>query len=82
VFSWLAYNNSFDILFLCCSVFQFFLIGRYLRAVAYREFSRLVYGYLGKRGVPPPACAYKAIRKTFPTEEEDLSAGFQLGEFD
>ncbi|XP_015766905.1 PREDICTED: uncharacterized protein LOC107345686 [Acropora digitifera] len=55
---------------------------RYLRAVAYREFSRLVYGYLGKRRVPLPACAYTAIRETFPTEEDDLSAGFQLGEFD
>jgi len=64
---------------ICC---LFFLIGRYLRAVAYREFSRFVYGYLGKRGVPLPACAYKVIRKTFPFEEEDLSAGFQLGEFD
>ena len=62
--------------------YHFFLIGRYLRAVAYREFSRLVYGYLGKRRVPLPACAYTAIRETFPTEEDDLSAGFQLGEFD
>ena len=86
VFSVLANKISLYILFLCCSTFEFmlsfFLIGRYLRAVAYREFSRLVYGYLGKRRVPLPACAYTAIRETFPTEEDDLSAGFQLGEFD
>ena len=55
---------------------------RYLRAIAYREYTRLVYGYLGKKRIPLPACAYSAIRKAFKTDEDEESAGFQLGEFD
>ena len=33
-----------------------------MRAVAYRQFSRLVYGFLGKKRIPLPACAYTIIR--------------------
>eukprot|EP00794_Sanderia_malayensis_P011506 gene11506-biopygen9179 len=42
----------------------------YLRAVSYREFTRLVHGILGKKRIPLPACAYFAIRKKFPTDKE------------
>jgi hypothetical protein len=38
---------------------------RYFRSVAYREYIQLVYGYLGKRRIPLPACAYNAIRQRF-----------------
>ena len=34
----------------------------FLRSVAYREFSRLVYGLLGKKRAPLPACAYTVRR--------------------
>ncbi|CAH3133396.1 unnamed protein product [Porites lobata] len=33
----------------------------YFRSIAYREFSRLVYGFLGNKRIPLPACAYTAI---------------------
>eukprot|EP00794_Sanderia_malayensis_P001066 gene1066-biopygen294 len=42
----------------------------YLRAVSYREFTRLVHGILGKKRKLLPACAYFAIRKKFPTDTE------------
>ena len=42
-----------------------FLYYRYFRSVAYREYIQLVYGYLGKRRIPLPACAYHAIRQAF-----------------
>ncbi|CAH3145123.1 unnamed protein product [Porites lobata] len=53
---------------------------RYLRSIAYREFTRLVHGYLGKRRIPLPACAYTAIRKAFPSKEDEPMTGFQLDE--
>ncbi|XP_028418667.1 uncharacterized protein LOC114544290 [Dendronephthya gigantea] len=34
---------------------------RYLRSVAYRQYIQLVYGYLGKRRIPLPACAYHPL---------------------
>ncbi len=43
---------------------------RYLRAVSYQEFTLLVHGFLGKRRIPLPACAYFSIRSTFKAEEE------------
>lgn len=52
----------------------------FLRSVAYREFSRLVYGLLGKKRAPLPACAYTAIRKAFTVSEEDEFTGFVLDE--
>ena len=39
---------------------------RFLHGIAYREFTRLVHGYLGGRQIPLPACSYHAMRKTFP----------------
>lgn len=59
-------------LFIWCCVY------RYLRSVAYREFSRLVYGYLGKKRIPLPACAYTAIRKAFPVQENETLTGFEV----
>lgn len=47
---------------------------RFLRGIAYREFTRLVHGYLGGRRIPLPACSYHAIRKAFP--DEAAYAGF------
>lgn len=53
---------------------------RYLRSIAYREFSRLVYGFLGNKRIPLPACAYTKIRKQFPAAEEETFTGFDLDE--
>ena len=58
----------------------YFVFSRYLRSIAYREFTRLVHGYLGKRRIPLPACAYTAIRKAFPTKGDEPLTGFQLDE--
>ena len=38
---------------------------KYFRSVSYREYIQLVYGYLGKRRIPLPACAYNVIRQRF-----------------
>ncbi|XP_048586635.1 uncharacterized protein LOC125568409 [Nematostella vectensis] len=51
---------------------------RLLRALAYREFTRLIYGIMGRKIIPLPACAYHAIRRTFPMAEDDDGAGFEL----
>ena len=43
---------------------------RFLRSVAYREFTRLIHGRLRDKRTPLPASAYHAIRSTFPSGEE------------
>ncbi|CAB4007485.1 Hypothetical predicted protein [Paramuricea clavata] len=43
----------------------------FLRSISYREFTRLIYGLLGNRRIPLPACAYIAIRNTFPIMEKE-----------
>ena len=42
---------------------------RYLRSVAYREFTQLVHGYLGRKRIPLPACAYHSITTRFPGKD-------------
>ncbi|CAB3984262.1 Hypothetical predicted protein [Paramuricea clavata] len=49
---------------------------RFLRSISYREFVRLVYGFLGNRRVPLPSCAYTAIRKAFPTGRDEAITGY------
>ena len=56
----------------------FFLVHSYLRSIAYREFCRLIYGVLGKKRIPLPACAYVSIRKQFPLNAEETYTGFEL----
>ena len=58
------------------------LLSRFLRSIAYREFSQLVHGYLGNRRIPLPACAYHAIRKTFLSEQEALTGYVDETEID
>ena len=44
---------------------------RFLRSVAYRQFVRLVWEYVGKSNrLPLPCCVYNAIRSAFPTAED------------
>ncbi|PFX14442.1 hypothetical protein AWC38_SpisGene21396 [Stylophora pistillata] len=54
----------------------------FLRGVSYREFSRLVYGMLGSKRIPLPACAYMAIKKQFPVNKDESLTGFDLDEED
>lgn len=54
----------------------------FLRAVAYREFIRMVYGILGRRRIPLPACAYHEIRKKFPVTKDKSFTGFEMDEDD
>ncbi|XP_028513515.1 uncharacterized protein LOC110234613, partial [Exaiptasia diaphana] len=51
-----------------------------LRSIAYREFTRLIHGYLGyKKRIPLPACAYTCIRKTFKMPSKDHTyTGFEM----
>ena len=43
---------------------------RFLRSVAYRQFTRLLWDYLGSsKRYPLPCCAYSEIRKQFPSED-------------
>jgi len=37
-----------------------------------------VYGYLGKRRIPLPACAYTAIHKAFPVQDNKTLTGFEV----
>ena len=62
-------------------LFSLFIFS-FLRSVSYREFSRLVYGFLGNRRIPLPACAYSAIRKTLPCDKDEQFTGFDLDEED
>ena len=57
---------------------NFFLSAFYV--VWHTESFRMVYGTLGKRGVPLPACVYHQIRKTFPVGEGELHTGFEVDE--
>ena len=50
------------------------ILSRLLRSVSYGEFTRLVYGKLGNKRIPLPACAYDAIRATF--AGDDPMTGF------
>ncbi|CAB3999985.1 Hypothetical predicted protein [Paramuricea clavata] len=45
----------------------------FFRSIAYREFSQLVYGVLGRLRIPLPACAYHAIRTQFPPGDKELT---------
>ncbi len=47
---------------------------RFIRAVSYRQFTRLIHGRLGEQRIALPACAYDAIGKKFPTDQH---VGFQ-----
>ena len=49
---------------------------RFLRCVSYRGFTRMVYQFLGNKRIPLPACAYMAIRKTFPVTEKEAFTGY------
>ncbi|CAB3984796.1 Hypothetical predicted protein [Paramuricea clavata] len=55
---------------------------RFLRSVAYRKFTRMVYGVIGKTRIPLPACAYHAIRKKFPLTKDESFTGFEIDEDD
>ena len=49
---------------------NFFYPYRFLRSVAYRQFVRLVWEYVGKSNrLPLPCCVYNALRSAFPTAE-------------
>ena len=47
------------------------------QCVIYREFSRMVYGVLGAKRIPLPACVYHSIRKQFPLNKDEEHAGFE-----
>ena len=38
----------------------------------------MVYGVLGAKGIPLPACAYAAIRKKFPVGKGEEYEGFEM----
>ncbi len=47
---------------------------RFLQSVSYREFIRLMHGYLGRnKRIPLSACAYTAIRIALPVEAGKLT---------
>jgi hypothetical protein len=56
------------------SYFSYF---RFLRSVSYRVFIRLIYGFLGSRRMPLPACAYTAIQNAFPVGKQGDYTGFE-----
>ncbi|XP_067026635.1 uncharacterized protein [Acropora muricata] len=55
----------------------------FLRGIAYREFTRMVHGFLGiKTRIPQPACAYSSIRTVFPILEDGVFSGFEMPDID
>lgn len=51
------------------------------RHIAYRQFVRMVWKYLGKHiRVPLPACVVKTIRATFPAPDDEDYVGFRFPE--
>lgn len=57
-----------------------FISFRFLRGVAYREFTQLVHGILGGERIPLPACAYRAIRNAFSGDAGEY-VGFEDNEW-
>ncbi len=57
---------------------KLFISSRFLRSVAYRKFTRMVYGVIGKTRIPLPACACHAIRKKFPLTKDESFTGFEM----
>ena len=67
---------------------------RYYRSVAYRQFIRLVWEYVGHgKRIPLPCCVYNKIRQTFPDkdnnyrgyeeeEEEEVEESSDIGDDD
>ena len=51
---------------------------RFLRGIAYRQFTRLVHGRLKEKIIPLPACAYHAIRSTFKVEGDNFGGYEEL----
>ena len=37
-----------------------------------------MYGFLGNRRIPLPACAYDAIREEFPCSKDEEHKGFEI----
>ncbi|XP_031572490.1 uncharacterized protein LOC116306553, partial [Actinia tenebrosa] len=49
----------------------------YFRSVAYRQFVRLVWGYVGAaKRLPLPCCVYNKIREAFPNDD-DMYKGYE-----
>ena len=45
-----------------------------MRSVAYRQYVRLVYEYIGaSRRIPLPNCVYNSIRKAFPNTDGEYT---------
>ena len=59
--------------------YVFILLHRFLRGVAYREFTQLLHGFLGGKRIPLPACAYHAIRTELSEENKEF-VGFEDNE--
>ncbi|CAB4020702.1 Hypothetical predicted protein [Paramuricea clavata] len=49
---------------------------RFLRVVAYRQFTRMIHGKLKDRRIPLPACAYTAIHLTHNNKNGDEFEGY------
>ena len=56
------------VIFACC-------LPRFLRVVAYRQFTRQVHGQLRDRRILLPSCTYIAIRSRY-APEDDLFTGY------
>ena len=60
-----------------CISTMYYCSVRFLRSVAYRQFTRLLWDFIGSlRHYPLPCCAYRKIRKHFPAENGQYN-GFE-----
>ena len=61
----------------CQLSLNFVYFKRFFRSVSYWQFSTMVYGVLGAKRIPLPACVYHSIRKQFPLNKDEEHAGFE-----
>lgn len=77
-FPWFLASLTCSLVTCALSVILLNLFCRYLRSIAYREVTRLVYGYMGQKRIPLPSFAYSVICKAFPVQDDETLTGFEL----
>ena len=70
------YQLKYHLFFGHFNVLIAFLICRFFRSTSYRSFMWLVFGHMGNKRYPLPACAYDKIRRQFQPADNDDFVGF------
>jgi hypothetical protein len=71
-----AHQISIDIVYKIEPRKLFLLYCRFLRGVAYRQFTHMIHAKLKDRRIPLPACAHTTIRLTHNIKTDDEFTGY------